>query len=1202
MRVGTQAGLIAMAIALGVGSAAWAEVPSFDAQLDSYRQSAERGSQALSLQAPRLPRMAWTASGTAPRSLSPAEAARHHLEDHAARHRLPLAAVHTAEVAEVHDTGRGGIIVRFRQRADGYEVVGGRVSVLMTRDLELVAVSGQLAPQAASGLAGEARFRLAPEQAVAAALSDRYGAQVALASEGPRQAGYTAYALAPTAYASGVHLLEPARAKPVLYPLDGRLIPAYALHFIASFGPSTRIDGYEYVIAADDGALLRRQSLSAKATFTYRVWARDDAYNTPFDGPQGTANPHPVGEPADLELEFIDPIDVAMLGFNTNPDGQPDPWLPEGATETRGNNVDAYADHTLPDGFNDGRDVRATITGPGEFLHTYDPDDEPLASDEQVMASVTSLFYVTNWLHNWYYDSGFDEAAGNAQENNFGRGGEEGDRLLAEAQDGARHDDPPRNNANMLTPPDGTSPRMQMYLWLGPTDAFVEALDRELSPVGVAVFGPEDFDLEGEVVLVDDGSTEADAGEGSVTDACQPIQNDVSGAIALVDRGGCTFESKAERVQAAGAIGMIVANNEPEGVVTMAQGDEPLDIQIPALMITFDDGLELREALPASARMFRDSSAPERDGTLDNTIVAHEWGHYLHFRLVEGCGIIQQCRAMSEGFADFVALHMTIDEDTDLEGALAVGQYATASLTDNVYFGVRRVPYSIDFGKNALTFGHISRGAELPTTHPMRAGAADNAQVHNAGEVWGSALLEAYAALLHERDHEFDEARRRMSDYLVAAMKLAPPSPTYTEQARALLAAVWAADRDDFEVMAAAFARRGMGSGAESPPAFSTDLVGVVESFETAGELRLVASALDDSIDSCDGDGVLDLTETGNLVLTIENVGFAELEAATIRVTTNEPALSFPEGDTVTLDAMAPITAHTLAIPVAASEDLPDLGLVTFEVTVQSPGAVAPEQTLTLEKLVNYDVVENASRVDRVDSPVTPWTTEDFGAPSDVWRREPRGQGGVWLAEHFPAVTDSRLISPELEVSRSNPLVISFRHRHQFASAPLEEGGPLVHFGGGVVEIRVAGGEWRDVSDLAQPGYGGSIGAEGTGNPLQGRPGYISVSEGYPELSEVRLNFGSAFAGQRVQLRFRVGAGLGLGAPGWEIDEIAVSGIDNRPFHELQGEGGDCETLGTPSGGCGCASGGGSPLSSALAAALVALVLLLPRRRREARA
>ena len=53
------------------------------------------------------------------------------------------------------------------------------------------------------------------------------------------------------------------------------------------------------------------------------------------------------------------------------------------------------------------------------------------------MASVTQVFYVTNWLHDWWYDSGFNEAAGNAQKDNFGRGGVAGDPLHAEAQNGA---------------------------------------------------------------------------------------------------------------------------------------------------------------------------------------------------------------------------------------------------------------------------------------------------------------------------------------------------------------------------------------------------------------------------------------------------------------------------------------------------------------------------------------------------------------------------------------------------------------------------------------------------------------------------------------------------------------------------------------------------------------------------------------------
>ena len=94
----------------------------------------------------------------------------------------------------------------------------------------------------------------------------------------------------------------------------------------------------------------------------------------------------------------------------------------------------------------------------------------PLSSQNQEMAAITQLFYTTNYLHDYWYDSGFNEAAGNAQDNNFGRGGQEGDHMRAEAQDKAIGPPASRNNANMSTPNDGESPRMQMFLWSGQND------------------------------------------------------------------------------------------------------------------------------------------------------------------------------------------------------------------------------------------------------------------------------------------------------------------------------------------------------------------------------------------------------------------------------------------------------------------------------------------------------------------------------------------------------------------------------------------------------------------------------------------------------------------------------------------------------------------------------------------------------------
>ena len=125
--------------------------------------------------------------------------------------------------------------------------------------------------------------------------------------------------------------------------------------------------------------------------------------------------------------------------------------------------------------------------------------------------------------------------------------------------------------------------------------------------------------------------------------------------------------------------------------------------------------------------MFRKLDGPGRDGSLDNMIVAHEWGHYFHHRLTD-CTTVQ-CGAMSEGWGDFLAVHTALREGDNLDGTFAAGIYGPRSLGDSAYFGIRRFPYSVDFTKNGLTFKHIQNGVPLPSTpinnrrHPQRGGA-----------------------------------------------------------------------------------------------------------------------------------------------------------------------------------------------------------------------------------------------------------------------------------------------------------------------------------------------------------------------------------------------------------------------------------------------------------------------------------------------
>ena len=75
----------------------------------------------------------------------------------------------------------------------------------------------------------------------------------------------------------------------------------------------------------------------------------------------------------------------------------------------------------------------------------------------------------------------------------------------------------------------------------------------------------------------------------------------VNGKIALVDRGTCTFNVKAEVVQAAGAVAMIVVDNAA-GSPPAALGGTDASVTIPSVRITQADGATLKAALATRTR------------------------------------------------------------------------------------------------------------------------------------------------------------------------------------------------------------------------------------------------------------------------------------------------------------------------------------------------------------------------------------------------------------------------------------------------------------------------------------------------------------------------------------------------------------------------------------------------------------------------
>ena len=102
-------------------------------------------------------------------------------------------------------------------------------------------------------------------------------------------------------------------------------------------------------------------------------------------------------------------------------------------------------------------------------------------------------------------------------------------------------------------------------------------------------FGSQDYcsDYEGELAIA--------MTAGGATTACDSIVTDLTGKIALIDRGDCNFVDKALHAQEKGAIGVLVCNNE-DGTALIMGGED--DIDIPCFMISKADCDLIRMEIP----------------------------------------------------------------------------------------------------------------------------------------------------------------------------------------------------------------------------------------------------------------------------------------------------------------------------------------------------------------------------------------------------------------------------------------------------------------------------------------------------------------------------------------------------------------------------------------------------------------------------
>jgi extracellular elastinolytic metalloproteinase len=814
------------------------------------------------------------------------------------------------------------------------------------------------------------------------------------------------------------------------------------------------------------------------------------------DGSVYNVFPIPVESPAHGSRSLVNsPADETASPF-----GWHDTNGADGAefTITRGNNVHAY--HDL-----DGNAAPPSVQVEGGASLNFDfPYDEALEPNQMIDASITNLFYMNNIMHDVFYQYGFDEDAGNFQQNNYGNGGPGGNSDYVNALGQWGGNDPfnldALNNANFSTPPDGNNGTMRMYYWntgarlLEITEPAVIA---GLYTTGTAEYGPSvlDMPLSGEVVVVEDPTLDPYA-----SDACEvPFVNadDLVGKIALLDRGGCYFEEKSRNAEDAGAIAVLLCNYE-DAVVNL--GDAPLpdlvEPTIPTLCLRQNDCALIRQYIEDGVTVIlgepEDAGAQFLSSDFDNGVIAHEYTHGISIRLTGGpsdSGCLDGEEQMGEGWSDFFALVATVKPGDVEDMNRGVGTYLVREPNNGK--GIRPFPYTTDMNVNPVTYRDIV-SASVP---------------HGVGHVWCSMLWDLYWAFSEEYGWDPDiyngTSGNNMAIQLVTdAMKMQPCIPGFTDGRDAILAADEALYGGANQCLIwEVFARRGLGYYADQGLSFSNG--DGVEDFEPLPpcieELKVRKTASE-------------FAEAGEEIeYELYVVNHKPTTATGVVLTDEIPAgLNYVSGSA----SLAPTSIDGNEL----TWELGDMGYaeeitITYEVEV-------PQNQFSLQYF--YEDFE--------DGTIGTWATTSIGDEADnEWIiSELFSNSGEqsYFVENISSESQQVLqtLLP-LTVQGDNP---ALRFFHRFSTDAGADGG--------IVEISTDFGiTWSGLSDnfFLNP-YSGPI-AYGT-FVVPNLEAFFGNSGGwiqsYADLSD--------YTGQDILMRFRFGTDEEIGGLGWFVDDVEL--------------------------------------------------------------
>lgn len=902
--------------------------------------------------------------------------------------------------------------------------------------------------------------------------------------------------------------------------------------------PTAAMKIWDLLVDATDGQMLRQRDLVLRCNFSNKASHEHDvscqssetisfkplqeALSTTYTLPPTAGEtyhvfPFPLANPLQGPRQLMtSPADneASPYGWHDT-DGLPGAEY----TITRGNNVHAFQDRN-------GNSVSAGDEPNGGSSLLFDfPLDLSKEPDQYIDAAVTQLFYTTNSVHDFFYAYGFDEAAGNFQENNYGKGGQGSDGVMANAQDfgadpyqePADPSDDQLNNANFYSPRDGENPRIQMYLFDRQGNDLFTVLEPEplrgAFETGIATFGPSitGTAVEGSIANAIDNSNNPTLGCNAVSNA-----SEVNGKIALIDRGECYFKEKTLNAQAAGAIAVIICNFE-DVIIDMGSPSGIAEPTIPTLMLKNTDCQTIRNFLSQGVQVKLqqpDISGPTFvDGDLDNVVVAHEYGHGISNRLTGGpssAGCLFNDENMGEGWSDFFSLVMTVKPGENGTEPKYVGSYVWTRTAAGT--GVRRLPYATDLAINNQTFKDII-GTGGVVYNPRPTEPQERGAPHPLGEIWTGVLWDLYWAMVEVYDFDEDlihgTGGNNMAVQLVLdGLKLQACNPGFIDGRDAILKADELTYNGENQCLIwEVFARRGLGFGASQGSGF--DRNDGIESFEV-------------------NPACIPSLKIAKQATSVINPG--EEITYTLQVFNHKP--SAISGVVVT-DILPDGTSFIAGS--ATGNDNIDLNgnLISFSI-----GNMAAGDTVTLSYRVFTSPELKSTRqfYDDVEGLNTEETwVFDFLDGTTIWEvssLEAHSGTKSWYVENTNTENDQILYSAEpIRIEGTQP-VLRFFHEYETETG----------FDGGFVEVSTDGGNfWHALNPATyfrgnnlQPINYSTFAVPGIRAFSGNSNGFIAS---YVDLSE--------FIGQDIQIRFRFGTDDVESRLGWFIDDIEIMDLFN---------------------------------------------------------